>query len=154
MLVCFALIFSDIGTYANAADSDIVGTYTITPVTQFSSDFSISTQGLSECNYFALYRNGTIIGSIIPIADKVRSIPQMFSNPTILEVRFYCDSTVFSQVSSATLNSSNELLFNPVVLDNCFIATAAFGSKFAPSVVLLRQFRDSCLLSNTPGQIL
>ena len=36
--------------------------------------------------------------------------------------------------------------------DNCFIATAAFGSKFQPSVALLRQFRDKFLLTNDPGR--
>lgn len=36
-------------------------------------------------------------------------------------------------------------------IDECFIATAAFGSKFEPAVVLLRQFRDQFLLSNKPG---
>ena len=34
----------------------------------------------------------------------------------------------------------------------CFIATAAFGSYMAPDVVLLRQFRDNWLLTNTPGR--
>lgn len=37
-------------------------------------------------------------------------------------------------------------------VDECFIATAAFGSKFEPSVVLLRSFRDTFLLSNVPGR--
>ncbi len=36
-------------------------------------------------------------------------------------------------------------------VDECFIATAAFGSKFEPSVALLRAFRDKYLLSNTYG---
>lgn len=36
--------------------------------------------------------------------------------------------------------------------DQCFIATAAFGSTLEPAVVLLRQFRDKCLLTNIPGQ--
>lgn len=36
--------------------------------------------------------------------------------------------------------------------DNCFIATAAFGSKFAPAVKLLRNFRDEYLLTNTWGK--
>lgn len=35
--------------------------------------------------------------------------------------------------------------------DECFIATAAFGSKFKWPVVLLRQFRDQYLLSNPVG---
>ena len=36
--------------------------------------------------------------------------------------------------------------------DECFVATASFGSKFVPAVVLLRQFRDQCLLTNSFGQ--
>jgi hypothetical protein len=34
----------------------------------------------------------------------------------------------------------------------CFIATAAFGSYAEPHVILLRDFRDQCLLTNTPGR--
>jgi len=34
----------------------------------------------------------------------------------------------------------------------CFIATAAFGSPFEPHVVILRNFRDTRLLTNGPGR--
>ncbi len=38
------------------------------------------------------------------------------------------------------------------IQDECFIATAAFGSKMSPAVALLRQFRDDKLLTNRPGR--
>jgi len=37
-------------------------------------------------------------------------------------------------------------------IDECFIATAAYGSKFEPAVVLLRQFRDEIMLTNSLGR--
>ncbi len=37
-------------------------------------------------------------------------------------------------------------------LDECFIATAAYGSKFEPSVKMLRQFRDKYLLTTATGK--
>jgi subtilisin family serine protease len=37
-------------------------------------------------------------------------------------------------------------------IDQCFIATAAFGSKYEPAVVLLRAFRDQHLLTNNIGR--
>ncbi len=36
--------------------------------------------------------------------------------------------------------------------DSCFIATAAFGSVFHPTVHLLREFRDSFMLTNSVGR--
>lgn len=41
--------------------------------------------------------------------------------------------------------------FEAGVIDECFIATAAFGSKFGPAVSLLRHFRDTKLLTNKTG---
>lgn len=38
-----------------------------------------------------------------------------------------------------------------VDIDECFIATAAFGSKFEPAVTMLRHFRDQYLLTNSVG---
>ncbi|MEN6463036.1 MAG: chitobiase/beta-hexosaminidase C-terminal domain-containing protein [Syntrophomonas sp.] len=50
----------------------------------------------------------------------------------------------YSDVMTATYTIKNNA-------DECFIATAAFGSKFQPAVVLLRHFRDQYLLTNTLG---
>jgi hypothetical protein len=38
-------------------------------------------------------------------------------------------------------------------IDECFIATAAYGTKFSPAVELLRDFRDQFLLCNKVGQV-
>ncbi|MEN6462259.1 MAG: CFI-box-CTERM domain-containing protein, partial [Syntrophomonas sp.] len=72
---------------------------------------------------------------------------------------------IYTTTSTATGNFSVELngdgVSTPAIIkfsssgafiDECFIATASFGSKFEPAVVLLRQFRDKYLLSNRPGQ--
>lgn len=40
---------------------------------------------------------------------------------------------------------------DPLINDECFIATAAFGSKFTRPVVMLRSFRDQYLLTNAWG---
>jgi len=55
------------------------------------------------------------------------------------------------QVKTSAGSNIGPCLYYPVA-DECFIATAAFGSKLQPAVVLLRQFRDKCLLTNTLGQ--
>jgi hypothetical protein len=50
-------------------------------------------------------------------------------------------------------NVTSELVVKITDIDECFIATAAFGSKLDPAVTLLRHFRDTRLLTNSPGQI-
>lgn len=37
-------------------------------------------------------------------------------------------------------------------MDECFIATAAYGSKYQPAVALLRHFRDDFLMKSGPGR--
>jgi len=57
-------------------------------------------------------------------------------------------------LADADGNPLSELLtpeFGSQVIDECFIATAAFGSKFMPAVKLLRAFRDDYLLTNAIG---
>ncbi len=49
-------------------------------------------------------------------------------------------------------SGESQTLTITLVVDECFIATAAYGSKFQPAVVLLRQFRDSYLLTNSLGR--
>jgi hypothetical protein len=53
--------------------------------------------------------------------------------------------TVGDKICSYTVQISADKV------DECFIATAAFGSKFQPAVILLRHFRDQYLLTNRLG---
>ena len=70
-------------------------------------------------------------------------------------------------IGSVETNSSTDVtLYTPYTYDthtfslkprgsgggNCFIATAAFGSYFDPSVKILRDFRDKFLITNHIGQ--
>lgn len=47
---------------------------------------------------------------------------------------------------------TSDQIESPPIQDECFIATAAYGSKYEQPVTLLRQFRDKVLLSNNIGK--
>lgn len=56
----------------------------------------------------------------------------------------------YAQTSDGSVYYGNQLSFSTA--DNCFVATASFGSLLHPSVKVLRDFRDAFLLRNTVGQ--
>lgn len=57
----------------------------------------------------------------------------------------------FTVKATNTAGSDTKELSIDITLDECFIATAAFGSKFTWPVTLLRDFRDQYLLTNSWG---
>ena len=75
-----------------------------------------------------------------------------FSIPVTLQPannRFEIKMQYTSDLTAAT----NHQIWGEVTLnlDECFIATAAYGSKFTPAVTLLRHFRDDFLMTNNWG---
>jgi len=139
-------------TAAPAANPN--GSYSITPINQFASAFSITLQDLSNANYFNVFKksNDTLVNDKpVSIDIALNSMPAVYADIADLEVRVYSDAAGTNLLAEFTLSSSGQLVLKGSGTDECFIATAAFGSKFDGPVVLLRQFRDRFLLTNSPG---
>jgi|GEM_PF-6775484 len=74
------------------------------------------------------------------------------ANPSLIFTSTTEQPIKFS-IAGISTPTTNNITINPSgFTDECFIATAAFGSKLQPCVVLLRQFRDKYLLTNSLGQ--
>lgn len=80
-----------------------------------------------------------------------------------ISIKALQNGTATLKIDSAGLVDKDLIRLAPAVkdcsikiseLDQCFIATAAYGSKYTAPVTLLRQFRDRYLLSNSPGKTL
>jgi len=74
---------------------------------------------------------------------------------TVVAANIVTTDNTQAEVDAATtaiIAAQASLVKGDGTIDECFIATAAYGSKFEPSVALLRAFRDKFLLSNTLGQ--
>jgi hypothetical protein len=76
------------------------------------------------------------------------------SGYTLIASKDGYNSNNIENVSVTTgANTPNmNLTLTKTEVEGCFIATAAFGSKFDWPVALLREFRDQYLLTNTLGK--
>ena len=60
------------------------------------------------------------------------------------------DQETFDNIQEEALNK----MFPPKKKSGCFIATAAFGSKYSEEVLVLKRWRDLFLLKTKYGQII
>lgn|GEM_PF-2068645 len=115
------------------------GNYTITTVTQFSSDFGVTVTNFADAQYFAVYKNGSIIGAVTAITGKVRSLPAMFSDAAALQVKFFSDAAGATQVGTATCANNVLTITLPAAPTGTYSVTTVtqFSSDFGVAVTNL-----------------
>lgn len=105
--------------------------------------------------------NGNTLVSITNGTDTLTAETDYCVNENTVTIKSSYLATKPKGITTLTFNFSNGSTQNLAItisdstsgtIEECFIATAAFGSKLQPVVVLLRQFRDKCLLTNILGQ--
>ena len=92
---------------------------------------------------------GTYENGVSVTVDAIANAGYTFVNWTEGENEVSQSSSYTFTVESDRNLTANFQVVDPI--DECFIATAAFGSKFAGPVELLRHFRDQYLLTNPLG---
>lgn len=136
-----------------------------------ASDDDTSTSAESASSTGSIFSNSDSTGSIFPNADSTGSIFRDSVSSYIVRLDNTDDGVGEGQYTTEISNmtpgtryylrayavlSNGEVIYgNEYTLttdDSCFIATAAYGSILDKHVVLLRQFRDSYLLTNSIGQ--
>ncbi len=96
------------------AGSEIVdlrpGTYTITPINQFSSGFRITANNVPAAAYFNVYKtsSSTLINSVpIAIGSSLNSMPAVFSSISDLEVWIYSDAAGTDKIAELKLEGGS-----------------------------------------------
>lgn len=115
IILCLLFAGSENGSmFVNKANAVTpTGNYSITPINQFSSGFSITLEGVSNAAYFNIFKisNNTLVNSVpVSINSSLNSMPAVYADIADLEVRVYSDAAATNTVAEFTLNSSNQLV--------------------------------------------
>jgi hypothetical protein len=111
---------------------------------------SVTASGAANANTWVVVKVVDSTGNIVCFdAAKAKTDGTYSISFSIPEV----EEGILQVISGYGDNAVNKnLTITSAPVDECFIATAAYGSKFQPSVALLRAFRDKYLLTNKWGK--
>jgi len=154
-------VYSDstVSTQVYSADFTI---YPMVHITEPGLHDSTYTQDITISGYISNYTALTSVDSLklnfngteLDISTYLDTGTGLFSMPVTLREGDN-NFVVTVQYSPSQLGYSEHQIWGEInyTVDECFIATAAYGSKFQPSVALLRHFRDDYLMTNPFGQL-
>jgi|GEM_PF-2557609 len=128
------------------------GDYQINSFNSYSNSFNINVSNLEQAyKYNVFYDQIELSDTPLLLNQPTIHIKEILCSPDQLNVEFYGKDNLSNIIVATATLVEGKLNITPVKIDECFIATAAYGSKFESSVILLRQFRDRFLLTNSIG---
>jgi hypothetical protein len=133
--------------------------YRFLPTSSAPKDLAITFSGKGSGINVVVFRkrvdNSIEQGFVFDSASSTITVPN-FNDPITSEVVLLVCNSSANDSQSVTF-STDGTVFSPSNVTSgggggCFIATAAYGSYLHPKVRLLREFRDTWLMTNGPGR--
>jgi len=134
----------------NDGDNNNIGSI----VKLFNNNYSVAEVAPGGLNFTKennIFRNPSLGGTYIPLAGCLCIDSGNVEAPRLPIYDIYGLSRSLGTFSIPDMGAA-EFTPSKFSSENCFIATAAYGSFMHDDVKLLRQFRDAYLLSNTAGK--
>jgi len=134
----------------NDGDNNSIGS----TVELFNNNYSsaeVAVDGLNVSEENSILRNPILNEAFVPVTGCLCIDSGTIDAPRLPIYDFYGLSRRLGDFEIPDMGAA-EYTPSKFSNENCFIATAAYGSFMHDDVKLLRQFRDAYLLSNTPGK--